>query len=899
MTDRLYRALLHLYPATFRERFGDEMSELFRVRRHAARRRGVVATIWFWVSVASDVLSSLWTQHRPDALAPWTLMFAGAGPDVRDAARFLRRSPGVSIAIVLLTAVTIGAASSVFSVVNAVLLRPLPFPNSERLVLVWEARPERGTYRNVVSGHEFPVWEEQTRAFARMAAMWFSGPVTLSGAGDPKSLTSVRVSAGFFEVMDVRPALGRGFAPQEDTPGRGQVVVLSERLWRERFGGDRTIVGRKILLDDKPFEVIGVMPGSFTYPTSAIGSPVDIWSPIAEPIRFYRGRHYLTVVARLKPEVTLAQAQDDMSRIAGDLRKQFPDLNHDHDAHVVPLQGDLVRDTRASLLLLMGAVFCLLLIGCSNIAGLLLARGLARQREVSIRMALGSSRLGVARQLLAESLLLSIGGAALGIAFTFWTVRAMPSLIPPDLLAIDRIDVDATVLLFALAMAVATGLLFGIAPALQIRHVQLATVLQQAGRSMLASHHPRLRRGLVMGQVALTLVLALGAGLLTRGLLALQTVDLGYSTSGVLAVDLTLPGARYANAAQQRQFFAELTTRTAAIPGVTSVALINSVPLSGRFSGSSIDVEGQTVARADERPSARYRIVSTDYFKTMRIPVLSGRVFADSDARIAVPLIRWFPQQPQPQGFDRPQSPPVAVINATMARQVWPGADPIGRRFRMILSPWITVVGVVADTRNESPGEPAKPELYLHDLQEPQSGMSVLVRTASDPFAAAPLIRSAVSDLDRNLAITSMQSLDEIAAKTYGLPRLTSSVAGTFALVALGLMLAGIYGLMAFTTAQRLPELGLRVALGADRAQVLRLVVREGLAPGLGGIVLGLLGAVALLRFVQQGVFGVPAIDPLTWITVTTIVIGSIVIACWWPARRAARVDPVIVLRGD
>jgi predicted permease len=899
MSDQIYRVLLHLYPLSFRQRFGDEMSDLFHERRRAAQARGVGATMRFWLSTVFDVASSLWREHRADELATWTLMFAGAGPDVRDATRFLRRSPGVSLAIVLLMAVTIGAASTVFSVVNAVLLRPLPFPNPDRLVLVWETRPDRGIDRNLVSGHEFPVWEEQSQAFARMAAMAFSGPVTLTGTGDPTAVTGVHVSAGFFDVLNVHPAIGRSFSTQDDTPGYGQVVMLSDALWKERFAADPAIVGRKVLLDDKPVEVVGVMPGSFTYPTSVLGNRVDFWQPIAEPIRFYRGRHYLTVIARLKPGVTIEQAQDDVGRVARDLRTQFPELNHGHDVRVVPLQGDLVRDTRTSLMLLMGAVVCLLLIGCSNIAGLLLARGLVREREIAVRMALGSTRLAVARQLLAESLMLSSTGAVLGVAGTFWIARAIPAFVPRSLLLVDRIEVDLAVLLFALAMAVATGLLFGIAPALQTRRVNLATVLQHNSRAVMASSHPRVRRGLVVGQVALTVVLALGAGLLTRGLVALQSVDLGFRPSGVLAVEVTLPGARYARAPQQRQFFTDLAARTAAISGVTSVGLTNAVPLSGRFSGVSLDIEGQPARRPDQERTARYRIVSTDYFKTMGIPVLSGRAFASSDARVAVPLVRWFPQQPEPEGYDRPLPPPVAVINATMARQIWPGLDPIGHRFKMVFSPQITVVGVVADTRNDSPGESPKPEFYLLDLQEPQSAMTVLVRTAGDPLAAAPLVRSAVWDLDRDLAITSMHTMDDIASSTYRLPRLTSSVAGMFALVALGLMLAGVYGLMAFTIAQRLPELGLRVALGADRARVLALLVREGLVPGVAGIIIGLSSAAVLVRFVRTNVFGVPPVDPLTWIAVTTVLIVSIAIACWWPARRAAHVDPVTVLRAQ
>jgi putative ABC transport system permease protein len=896
--DRAYRFVLGLYPPSFRNRFGDEMMEFFRTRRLAASGGGALARLGFWARTIADVAPSVWRERRRDSylLRPG-LLFAGVGGNVRDAVRFLRRSPGVSLAIVLLMTLTIGAATTIFSVVNAVLLKPLPFNDPNRLVIVWEARPERGVERGVVSGHEFPVWYEQNRVFDKMAAIAYTGSVTLTGAGEPKSVSGARVTSDFFNVMGVRPLLGRGFVAQEDEPGRGGVVVLSERLWRERFNADAAVTGRKIMLDDRPFEVVGVMAESFSFPPMPLGAHADYWAPIAEPIRLYRGRHYLMVVARLKPDVSIGQAREDMDRVARDLRKQFPELNYGHETRVQPLQGDLVRESRASLMLLLGAVSCLLLIGCSNVAGLLLARGLTRHQEIGVRLAIGGTRLDIARQLMAESLLLAICGAALGVAATFWIAGTIPSLVPRNVLALDHVTVDTNVLLFALTMSVATGMLFGIAPALQIRHVNLGSVLQRSGRSIMTAGSPRIRRLVVAGQVALTLVLVLAAGLMGRGLLALQAIELGYTTSGLLAAEVSLPGARYPRAVQQRQFFIDLMERAAAIPGVTSVSATSAVPLGGRFSGVGVDVEGRPTSGPEQERLARYRIVSSDYFKTMAIPVLSGREFAPSDARIAVPIIRWFPQQPQPAGIDQPQPIPVAVINAAMARQCWPDSDPVGRRFRIMLSPWITVVGVVANTHNDSLRDPARPEFYLHDLQEPQANLTVLIRSAGDPVDLAPLVRSTIWSLDRGLAVTSMRTMDEVVSSTLGLPRLTSSLVGMFAMLALGLMAAGIYGLMAFTTALRLPELGVRLALGADRGQVLRMVVRQGLGPAILGVFVGLAAAAIFVRVVDDNIFGVPAVDPWTWIGVTALLMLSILAACWWPAYRASRVDPVSVLR--
>jgi putative ABC transport system permease protein len=898
LLERAYRLAVRLHPQPFRRRFADEMIDFMRTRRREAAGRGTAASLAFWTRALIDVARSL-GRERARELGAVRRVFSGAPGNMRDAVRFLRRSPGVSLTIVLLLALTIGAASSVFSVVNAVLLRPLPFHEPDRLALVWEARPQRNIERNVVGGHEFPVWNEQNRTFERMAAIAYSGTVTLTGAGEPKALTGVKVTSAFFDVMGVRPLIGRGFLPSEDEPGQGQVLVMSEQLWRERFGGDPQVIGRTVVLDERPFEVVGVMDRTFTFPPMVLGAQVDYWAPIAEPIRNYRGRHYLTVVGRLKPGVTIDAAREDMSRVAADLTREFPQLNHGHETRVVPLQGDLVRDSRASLMLLFGSVCCLLLIGCTNVASLLLARGLARHREIAVRLALGGGRLGVARQLLTESLLLALSGAALGVGGTFWIARALPSIVPRDVLAIERIPVDLTVLGFALAASISTGLLFGIAPVLQIRRVALSSVLQQGARTFTGGGHPRLRRLLVAGQVALTLMLVLGAGLLTRGLVALATVDPGYRTQGLLAVDLALPGSRYQGAIRQRQFYLDLMERTAALPGVASVSATNMVPLGGAYSGIGVDVEGAPAPPAGQELTARYRIVSAGYFKTMDIPVVEGRAFAASDARVAVPLLRWFPQQPQPAGFDAPQPAPVAVVNETMARQFWPNASPIGRRFKVVFSPWITVVGVVADTRNESLRDAVRPEIYLHDLQEPQAAMSLLVRTSADPAPLGPSIRQAIWSIDRNLAITAMRPMEAIVGNTFGLPRLTSWVVGTFAVLALGLMAAGIYGLVAFATVQRMPELGVRIALGADRASVLRMMVRQGLAPALVGVLAGLAGAAGLVRIVDDRIFGVPSVDPLTWIAATLLLTLATLAASVWPAYRASRVDPVSVLRAQ
>jgi predicted permease len=797
---------------------------------------------------------------------------------------------------VLLMAIAIGAATSIFSVVNAVLLKPPPFGEPDRIVMIWETRPERQIDRNVVGGHEFPLWRERGRVFEDMAALTYAGGrVTLAGAGEPAVLTGIRVTAAFFGVMGVDPLLGRTFRPEEDTPGQGQVVVLSYRLWRDRFSANPGILGRSIQLDDRTYVVVGVMGPTFSFPSNASSPPPDFWAPIAEPIQNYRGRHYLHVIARLKEGATVAHADVDMARIAAEIVRELPDLNRGHHARVVSLHDDLAHDARPSLLLLLSAVACLLLVGCSNVAGLLVTNALGRRQEVAVRLALGATRFDVGRQLLSESLLLSFVSAGLGVAATSWLTRLMPTFIPRQLVVLEAVHVDMTVLAFAATAAVLTGLVFGLAPALQMGRVSLVQTLRQDQRSI-AGGYPRLRGALVVGQIALTLTLVSSAVLLARGLAMLAGVNPGFATTGILVTDVVLPAAGYPTAARQRQFAADVIDRASQLPGVISAAVASAAPLSAAYSTIAVDIENSPPAAGEER-SARYRVVSADYFRTMGVTRIAGRVFEVTDARRAIPLIRWFPQQRLPADFDAPQPPPVAVIGDAMSRRFWPDGNALGRRFRLLFSPWITVVGVVADVRNQSLARSPVPEFYLHDLQEPQSGMSLLVRTAESPASLAPAVRQTIREIDPGLAVSSMYPIDALADRALVIPRFTSTIVGSFAVVALLLMVAGLHAVIAFTTQQRLREIGVRRALGATTTQVVGMVLRQAIVLAGLGVAAGIVLSVPLTRLLETQLFEVGAFDPVSWSGVALLVALAVAAACWWPARRAARVDPAVVLR--
>jgi putative ABC transport system permease protein len=891
---RLYRRLLHLYPRPFRERFEAEMLALF-AERAAAADRTVAGRLLFWRDVLGDLVRSALRERFPNPSV--RISMGEFGYDIRQAWRTVTRAPLLTAFIVILMTLSIGSTTAVFSIVNAVLLRPFPFAHPDRLVMVWERRSAENP-RNIVGAHEFPEWKARSRSFERMAAIAFDREYNLTGAGEPMKLVAARVTSDFFPVMGVAPEAGRPFTADEDSPGRGDVVVISDRLWRSRFAADRTLPGRAILLNGQPHTVVGVMPADFRFPQGPGGAAPDIWTPIAEPIQLYRGRHYLWVVARLKDGVTIAQSQAEMDAIAGGVEKELPQFSRGHGANVQPLHGEMVFTFRRALLVLFAGVGLVLLIGCCNVANLLLARAASRQQEIAVRMALGAGRFRVARQLLAEGGLLAALGGAGGLIVAAWAVSLARASAPGDIPRLQEAHLDATVLGFGLGVSVLTALAFGLVPLAQVMRVHVADHLKHGSKGVARPMRQPLRRAIVVAEVALTVSIATGAGLFLQSFNRLLHVDPGFVAGGITAVDIALPPSRYAGAPSLRAFVDEAVSRIGALPSVTAVAATNLVPHGSGSSGIGVAVEGRPAPAPGEELSASYRVVTEDYFKALGIPIVAGRAFTARDARIAVPLIRWFPQQPRPRGFNDPQAAPAAVINQSMARQFWPGVDPIGRRFTVLFSPPITVVGIVKDSRNRALADEAGPEFYLSHAQEPQGKMTLLVRSSADVGLPAAL-RARIWSIDRDLPASNIRTLADIVDANLALYRSITSLMGAFAVMALVLMTFGVYAVVSYMTAQRTFEIGVRLALGAQRRDIRRLVVVNGVGLSMAGIAIGLGGAYALARFASNMLYEVAPADPFTYAALSALVLGMTIVATWAPARRAQRVDPVTVLRND
>jgi putative ABC transport system permease protein len=886
---RVFRRLLALYPASFRQRFGAEMLDLFVVRYDAASTRA--ARIALWAAVLGDGARSVLREHLPQR----GFIMQNMTQDIAQAWRVVRRTPAFALFVVLLMALGIGATTAAFSIVDAVLLRPLPFPDPERLVFVWEHRV--AVTHNAVGGHEFPAWQQQSRSFDAMGAIAFDKEFTLTGAGEPTALNAVRVTSDFFRVMQVRPAIGRVFGPEADVPGNGEVAVLSHRLWTERFGADRSVVGRTIELNDRPYLVTAVMPPDFGFPAARESAAPDIWTPIAEPIQRYRGRHYLFVVGRLARGVTISQAQAELAGIAEGIAREFPP-NKEHTVKVQPLQDELVSEVRNAILILFGAVAVVLLVGCCNTANLLLARATTRQQEIAVRTALGAGRSRIIRQLLAEAAILSAAGASAGLVIAAWVLALARTSVPGYVPRLANATIDPAAIGFTMAVALATTLFFGLVPAWQSRRLLVSDRLRSGSKGMTSPRRHALRSALIVTEVAFTVALAIGAALLVQSIVRLQRVDPGFDTNDVLAMTLTLPEARYRGPEQTRAFWTEAVAQLAGIDGVDHAAATNIVPQGGGFSGIVIGIEGRPPARPGEEVMARYRIVSSDYFRTLRIRTLSGRTFEPTDARAAVPLIRWFEQQPLPPRYQESQAEPVAVINATMAQQIWPNEKAIGRKFRVLFSPPITVVGVVADSRNATLSDEPVAEFYLSDLQEPQSRMSLLVRTPDRP---APLsdARAVIARLDSKLPMTSARTLDDVLDGNLALPRFISTLMGAFAVAALALMAAGLYCVISYVAAQRTHEIGVRMALGATHVDIGRFVTRSGILLTLCGAALGTAGGYLVGRSASSMLYEIEPADPSTYAVLVVAIVAIAATASWIPARRAMRVDPAAVLRNE
>ncbi len=794
--------------------------------------------------------------------------------DLRFGLRQLARSPGFTAVAVLTLGLGIGANTAIFSVVNAVLLRPLPYENPSRLVAVGEVRPDGS--RNTVSYQNFLDWRQASDAFQSLA-LFRDKAFNLAGAGEPERLIGALVSADFFRVLGATPLAGRYFANGDDRPGTDGLAVISHGLWQRRFGGRADAVGRNVLLDGRALTVIGIARPGFRFP-----DPADVWVPVSQDVPDIlenRGLHAYSVVGRLPPDATVETASARMSELANRLGAEYPSTNKGWGVSVALLQESMAKGVRPTLLVLLGAVGFVLLIASANVANMMLARSAARQREMSIRTALGASRWRLARQLLTESLLIALFGGVLGLVVAAWSVDALLALGPDTLPGGPGVVLDRTVLLFTLAVSIATSLLFGLLPALNSGGREPESWLRESGRSSGGIERQRTRRLLVVTEISLALLLLVGTGLMVQSFRRLQAVDPGFTPDGLVSAKLSLPRAESDSVATVA-FYRNLVERAGALPGVTDVAAVSYLPLGQEGAGYRFMVEGAFV-EPQQRASADYNVVSPGYFSTMRIPLLQGR---DVDAR------------------DRWETPGVVLVNQTLARQFWPGASALGKRLTFGEpedNAWLTVVGVVADVHQRSLSAEIKPQIYAPHGQDGSEDMALLVRTPLDPAAVAPSIRVAVASLNTSVPVADVRTLAEVRSASIANERFRTVVLAAFGLLALSLAAIGVYGVIAYGVVQRSREIGIRMALGARRAEILRLVVGEGMLTVAVGIAVGLVAAMALSRFIASLLFAIEPNDPSTLVAIGLLIAAVALAACLVPARRAMRVDPAWTLRTE
>ena len=799
----------------------------------------------------------------------------------------MKRPAFTAIAVITL-ALGIGANSAIFSVVNAVLLRPLPFKDPDRLVSVWERRANSGRANLPLSGHEYAALKERTTSFEALTLVQ-PNAFNLTGRGDPVTVAAGQVSTEFFSIVGVPPLLGRTFAPGEDQGGGAKVVVLGHELWSQRFGSDPNVLNQTVRLDDQSWTVIGVMPALELIPDVLV--PIDMRSELRKV-----GKHSHQVVGRLRPGVTLDQAQAEVAHVAAQVEQELPDANRGHGVQLVGLHQEVTGEAQLPLFTLFGAVGFVLLIACANVANLLLSRAASRQREMAIRTALGASRWRLIRQTLIESLLLGIFGGGLGLLSAFWLVTLLSKITAVNIPRLDKINVDGRVLLVTLGFSILTGLLTGIAPAWRNSEPRLSQWIKDGMRGTGNPGRRRISSALVITEIALAVVLLVGGGLMLKSFVQLLRVDPGFNRNHVLRLDFALPELKYREPQQSLAFYNELIVRLQALPGVESVGATTNTPLGPAESWSGFVIEGRPPLPQGDHQQAAMRTVSDDYFRTMQIPLRKGRFFNNSDARVALPLVRWFEQQPFPERFNEPQAAPAVIINETMARLYWPNEDVIGKRMRIIFSPWLTIVGVVGDVHHTGLNTPPNPEMYLSQLQEPQSSMAVLARTTGDPLQLAGAAREQLKAMDKDLPVT-VTTMDQLFANSLAGQRFNTSLLGVFAAVALILAMIGVFGVINYSVAQRTHEIGIRIALGAQRRDVFKLVVGQGLLLALVGVGVGAAGAVALTRLIAGLLYGVSPTDGPTFVVVSLLVTAVAFLACYLPARRATRVDPLVALR--
>ena len=807
--------------------------------------------------------------------------------DVRHAFRALSHSRAFSAMVIGILALGIAAATAVFSLFDAVLLEPLPFRDPERLVTLHERRPDSAG--GPLSGHEIVAWRERTRAFDGIAAYQYE-QFTLTGAGEPSVLDALAVSANYFDVLGVTAALGRTFAPGEDQPGTTQIVVLSHRLWQARFAGNPGAITRTILLNNERYRVVGVMPpGGRMEP--------DVWMPIDLTLEARRvGRHSLFAFGRLRDGVSLRVGQEDIAAAAADLARRMPEANTGHGAQAVPMLDDLVGGFRRPVLVAAGTVAFVLLIACANVAHLLLTRAAGRRKEVAIRAALGASRGRLMRYLMVESLMLSLAAGVLGSLLAAWVVDLFPSLTAIDLPRIGETAMNGRVLAAAVALSILTGLLCGIVPALRASDPAAAGSLVDGVRTA-GTVSPRIASLLATSEIALALVLLIGAALMVQSFVRISSVNPGFNADHVLTAPVGLTSAGYVAPARRRAFAEDLSVRLRSAPGVRAVGIASHLPLAPGDNRMALDIEGRPPSGPGDLRRVSVRVIGGDYFRAMEIPLRRGRSFSDADARVALPLIRWFERQPLPPRFDNPQPAPVAIVNESMASAYWPGEDPIGRRVRLLFSPSIEIVGVVGDVRHASLASLPVAELYLSNLQEPQGTFTVLVKHDGRGAAVASTLRAGVRELDAHLPLPAITEMRDRLQASLGRRRFETMLVGVFSAIAVLLATLGIYGVTSYAVGQRTREIGIRTALGASRRDVLRLVLERAVLVTIVGIVVGLTGALALTRVLSTLLFDIEPRDLPTFVGVALLIAVASLLASYLPARRAAAIDPLQALR--
>jgi putative ABC transport system permease protein len=812
--------------------------------------------------------------------------------DLRYGWRTLRRNPGFAFVAILTLAIGIGANAAIFTVIDAILIRPLPFFQSSRLVMVWDTDANRSIKRGTVSLAEFLDWQDMNHVFQSMSGL-LPSVVTLNGDGEPEQPYGVQVSANFFRMLGVKPILGRDFSPEEEVLGHEQVTMLSYAMWQRRYGGDPQILGRSIQVDHKPYKVIGVLPRNFSIFGTSVS--LDLWFPFAfNRAQLDRNTHGLIIFARLVDSVSIPQAQAEMETIIASVKKQNPTIDQKNGVKVASFHAELGAKVKPALLVLLAVVGLVLLIACANVANLMLARAASREHEIVLRAALGAGYRRIVRQLLTESVLLALIGGVFGILVAFGMLHILHAALPPagssvEIPNSEGIGMDGTVLIFTLGVSLVTGIIFGLAPAIQITRSSLSESLKEGGRGSTGGRRgQRARSGLIISEIALSVILLTGAGLLLRSFVLLLSQDLGFNPSRVLTLQITLPESHYSADAKVVSFFQRVTDQVAALPGVKAASAVNFLPLSKWTDFCNFDIAGRPIQPSGDEFNSEYRVVDWRYLHAMDTPLKEGRDLAESDG---------------------PNTPPVALINEELAHRYWPNEDPVGQQLRIHVSEsrspweadlrggWLTIAGVVVNTRETDPSGQQIGLIYLPYTQNPSQLMHLVVRSNGDFASLTTQVRHVVEGVDPEQPVTEVRTVENFLSAILALRRLSMLLALIFAGVATVLAAVGIYGVMAYSVTQRSHEIGIRMALGAYPADVMRMVVGDGMRLAGAGLAIGLMASLVAMRYLQSQLFGVQSTDLITFCCVPAALALVALGACYIPARRATRVDPLDALR--